>query len=456
MSVARAPDAQEKPLRIIELRVENVKRVVAVTVRPDGSLILVGGDNAAGKSSTLDAIMYALAGQDTHPKEVIRRGADKALVRVNLGDLIVTRTWTEKGSYLKVTSADGAVYPSPQSMLDALYSRSGMDPLAFMRKRPAEQAEELRALVGLDTSDLDEERARVYAARTDVNRDGKNLRAQVDALPPIAEDVPGEEQSSAPILDELEQAEATNRQNNTRRQEARAVRDLAANAVALASTAETAVRNAKEDLARAQARLDAAEQEAKKRNATAAQVSEKARKIEDEAAALQDVDLEPIRQRLCDLEGVNLRVRQNVTRRRMEQALQDKRDESAGLTSKIEALDRDKAALIAAAKMPVEKLGLSDEGVVTFDGIALSEASSAEQLRVSMAMALAASPRLPVVLIRDGSLLDTKGRALVAQMAEAAGAQVFMEVVQKGEDCAVVIEDGAVKGAVKTAETEAA
>ena len=64
-----------------------------------------------------------------------------------------------------------------------------------------------------------------------------------------------------------------------------------------------------------------------------------------------------------------------------------------------------------------------------------------------MAMALASRPQLPLVLIRDGSLLDDDSRAIIEQMAEAAGAQVFLELVSMtGEGASVVIEDGTASG----------
>ena len=52
------------------------------------------------------------------------------------------------------------------------------------------------------------------------------------------------------------------------------------------------------------------------------------------------------------------------------------------------------------------------------------------------------NPKLPVVLIRDGSLLDEASLAAVGQQAAEAGAQVWVERVGRGDECAVVIEDG--------------
>ena len=75
----------------------------------------------------------------------------------------------------------------------------------------------------------------------------------------------------------------------------------------------------------------------------------------------------------------------------------------------------------------------------------MEQASSAEQTRVAVAIGLALNPELPVVLIRDGSLLDDDSLAEVAKQAAAAGAQVWLERVGKGVECSVIIEDGEVE-----------
>jgi hypothetical protein len=85
--------------------------------------------------------------------------------------------------------------------------------------------------------------------------------------------------------------------------------------------------------------------------------------------------------------------------------------------------------------------GFGEDGI-TFNGLPFEQASSAEQLRVAVAMGLALNPTLRVLLIRDGSLLDAENLGMVAEMAAEADAQVWIERVGEGDECAVVIEDG--------------
>jgi hypothetical protein len=55
------------------------------------------------------------------------------------------------------------------------------------------------------------------------------------------------------------------------------------------------------------------------------------------------------------------------------------------------------------------------------------------------------NPKLKIILIRDGSLLDDDSLQMVAEMASEACGQVWLERVGKGAECQVIIEDGAVE-----------
>ena len=67
-----------------------------------------------------------------------------------------------------------------------------------------------------------------------------------------------------------------------------------------------------------------------------------------------------------------------------------------------------------------------------------------EQIRVSLAMAMSLNPKLRVIRILDGSLLDADNLALITEAAVAAYYQVWIERVSDPSETAVVIEDGEV------------
>ena len=131
-------------MKIISLTAENIKKLVAVKIVPDSHVVEITGRNASGKSSVLDSIWWALAGAKSHQSRPIRRGQTKALIRLDLGDIIVTRKFREnkKGrvtTSLIVETTEGARFPSPQAMLDKLMETLAFDPLEFSRMDASRQ-----------------------------------------------------------------------------------------------------------------------------------------------------------------------------------------------------------------------------------------------------------------------------------------------------------------------------
>ncbi len=429
-------------MKITQLRVENFKRIGIVEIEPSGPTVVVAGRNAQGKSSALDAIACALGGTRLAPQRPIRDGADTATVTVTTDDgMTVTRTWTASGSTLKVENAEGMGVRSPQAWLDKRIGALSFDPLGFLRDKPADQVARLRELAGVDTRAIDAEHAAAFEARTAVNRDGKALAARVEAMPyhDGAESI-----STAAVLAEIEAANV----------KAQQVRDVSAEAARLRTDAgrheyraEMSARQMADIAAQIEALNKRAAQASDERSnalAAAADLRARAAKLGSDAELIEVPDVAPLRAKLATAEAQNQKVRENADRARLTAELDALRQKSGELSAKLGELTARKASMLAEAKMPIDGIGFGGDGV-THQGVPLSQASSAEQLRVSTAMGLAANPHLRVILIREGSLLDEDGLRAVSEMAETADAQVWVEVVGSGPVGAVVIEDGAVK-----------
>jgi len=84
------------------------------------------------------------------------------------------------------------------------------------------------------------------------------------------------------------------------------------------------------------------------------------------------------------------------------------------------------------------------DGVVMFDGVPFDQASTAQQLRASVALAMAANPKLKVIRVKQGSFLDDDGMKLLSDMAEELDYQIWIERVDSTGKVGIVIEDGAV------------
>lgn len=395
-------------MKIISLTAENVKRLRAVEITPDGNVVTITGRNAQGKTSVLDAIWLALGGgaasrETTRP---IRDGEDKASVTLDLGDLVVVRTWTGDKTALTVKSADGAKYSSPQSVLDALVGRLSFDPLEFTRLSARDQVSALLDLVNLDV-DLDalaRQRQAAYDDRTEIGRQGKAL-GEIDKPVPA----PDEEVSASDLIAQIRDAQS-----------------LAASQAAerdAVTAAKSQVNTLRTDLAKWEAVL-----------------SEREAKVKGHQPA---PDVAALEADLLTVEETNRAVRHNAEIARAVARKTDLLAQYAALGDTIAALDKTKADALAAATFPVPGLGF-DEAGVTYNGVPFSQASSAEQIRVSLAMAMSLNPKLRVIRILDGSLLDAENLALISEMAAEQDYQVWIERVGDTSSVGVVIEDGAV------------
>lgn len=406
-----------KSLKIVDLKVQNIKRVRAVHITPNGdSTVILGGKNGAGKSSVLDAIAMALGGARAIPSDPVRHGAKQGSIVANLGDLVVERVIAANGSTtLTVRDAEGNRQRTPQKILDDLCSRIAFDPLAFLEMDPAKQNETLRQLLGLDFSALDAERERCYSKRTDTSRDAKAARSTAEALvvPPETPDHP------VVVTELLAALRAANEQTDKVRTHGRAV-----------ATLQTEIAGLDRDLQRIEALL--------------MQKRMQLKGLERESPTPAP-DTDAIAKQIGSAEATNRHVHLRGQRDALELKAGALEREAAKLTARIDEIDAEKARTIAACKFPVPGLALGEQGPM-LDGVPLEQASAAQKLRVSVALGLAMNPRLKVLLVRDASLLDENSLALVAQMAADADAQVWLERVGSGDPTAVVIADGQVSG----------
>jgi len=425
-------------MKIVSLTAENVKKLKAVEIKPDGSLVQITGANGSGKSSVLDAIYMALAGTKAIPSAPVRKGEAKARIKLDLGDVVVTRRFTAAGgTSLTVEAADGARYGSPQKMLDELLGSLTFDPLEFSRMEPKRQLETLRGLVQIDVNidQLDEDNKRDYDARTDINRRIKQLRAQAEAIT-VDPDAPAEPVDVSELTAEMQRAGEHNADIERRR----------ANREQATANIDARVKQAIDKRDRAeQLRRDADELEAEAEQLDAANRDLQS-KLNAAGELPAPIDVAAISARINTAAATNRAVQDRELRADIERQAAAAEANVVALNEKMEQRTRQRAEAIAGATMPVPGLSFGD-GEVIYQDLPFAQACSAEQLRVSVAIAMAANPKLRVLRIKDGSLLDENGLQLIAEMAAERDYQVWIERVDTSGKVGIVMEDGEVVGA---------
>lgn len=438
-------------MKITAARVSNFKRVRDVTIKPDADrvLILIGGKNAQGKSSVLDALTVALGGKRAAPADPVRHGAEQAVIDVELDDgaLTIHRIIDADGDSKLEVREKGSVIRSPQARLDRLVGARFLDPIAFLQLSASEQRAQLLAMFDKDgaIAKLEERRERIYAKRTEVGRDLKKAQGELARLPPEVEvgepiDVAALSAERAALADKQRAGDGL----GLAYREAQGKVDQAEGALA---SAEARIAELEKQLAAAMANRDECAAVLEQRRAEAAEVEAKL-----EAARQEWVELAPRREQLdADLQRASehnravFEAEANNKRRAAAAAtvkqLEEQVQQQTELLAKIE---QQKIKLLSEIGLPVEGLGISKDGITLHD-VPFSQASAAERLRVALALAMAASPNLDDIWIRDGALLDEDSLQTLAEQAAAAGKRLWLERVGDRDPGAIVIQDGTVR-----------
>jgi len=403
-----AGDVENRHYKIINLKAQNFLRLKAVDITPCSRVIEIGGRNGAGKSSVLKAIWSVFSNREISKgiPSPIRSGEESGSVSVDLGDMTITRSWTGTDTYLRVENKAGAVYKSPQALLDKLKSSLSFDPVAFIRMDKKEQRATLLKVLGVDLDSLDREREGYFNARTEANREVKNLTAQIQPYQMLPVDLPKEQISPTGLINRIREAEENNRK--------------------IASFRQTVL--IKEEKIR---ELETTLQETKN------QYEELLIQLE----TLQEVETNEMETQLQNIEKLNEQIRKGQALNEILPRLHEASKKSDTLTEKIEEIDQVKKETLKAAAFPMPDISISPDGI-SYRDIPLSQCSAAEQIRVSVAMGAALNPGLRVLLIQDGSLLDSTSRGIIEQIAEEQDLQVWIEVVDEIGGSGIIIEDG--------------
>ena len=458
--------------RIISFVAENVKRLTAVTINPQGNVVEINGKNGSGKSSVLDAIWWALAGAKSHQSMPIHKDADTALIQLDLGKYLVQRKFrrnrndtTKITTSIIVESKDGARFTSPQALLNDLLGQMAFDPMAFLNEPPKKQYEILKEFVTeVDIEEIEGIIRGHEARRRDLNRDAKNARAaaksiKFDAGTPESEidvkDVATKLSEAVELSGKttLEKSDLSHRKASLdKRRES--LKKFKSNIGSLDEKIEFISEIRRKKIATINAEYEKSVEEARKQHhadkvsavSKQADIDRVQKTIDDDESKLEDSEviqkrISDYRQKLSESQKTNENVR--LRKRQLKLTLDSEKAETkaAKFTEDIETLRESIKAAVAAADMPVDGLSIK-EGQVFFDGIPFEQASTAKKITVSCAIAMRKSKDLRVAIIKNGNDLDDDSFKKVCELADKYECQVWMERIQPGGAYSVLIEDG--------------
>lgn len=406
-----------EPVKINELLIENVKRVKAVQFEPSADgLTIIGGRNGQGKTSVLDAIAWALGGNNYKPSVPERDGA---LVPPNLhielsNGLIVERKG--KNSTLKVTDPNGN--KSGQQLLNEFVSTLALDLPKFINGSDKDKADSLLKILGIGDvlAQLDVKENQLYAQRTEVGRIADRKKKAADEMP-MYPNVPKAPVSATELIKEQQEILARNGENERKRQDAARYEQILANAQIAFDEAKAALQKAEQDCLTAR---------------------KSAEDLHDESTA-------ELEKNLAEIEALNIKIRANSTKEAAEVEANNLQQEYDGLTEQIESIREERNKLLDSAELPLPGLSVKD-GKLIYNNMPWDGMSGSDQLKVATAIVRKLNPQCGFVLMDKLEQMDLETLQEFGAWLKQEGLQVIATRVSTGDECSIIIEDGMVKG----------
>lgn len=411
-------------MKIIQLHSENIKRIKAVDITPDDNVIVLSGKNGEGKTSVLDSIWLALqyrAASKNNPSP-LRAGTESGLITIDLGDYIVTRKFTATDSSLEIRTPDGSKITSPQKLLDGMIGDLSFDPWEFARKSESDQRQMISDVLyaitdgKIDLANFEQRYKSVFEKRSEENREKKRLSTILTTMRPPTQEDPCSIISAEEITKSISEA--------------------------------LLLKNNVESLINERHKINSLIQELE------AKIISLKKDIESINAKLYDMppvpDIDILKSKLRNIEEHNQRARDVINYNKTKNALDQIESSITALNEQMELIEIEKSEALENSPLPVKNLRITADGVMvmneTGNMIPFCQASAAQRLRISLAIAMSANPKLRVIRIADGSLLDDTSMDIIRNMATDNDYQCWIEYASRNENdrMGVYIQDGRV------------
>lgn len=416
-----------KPMRVLELQVENYVGVKAVLIKPEKDVVRIEGKNRQGKSSVINAIWTAVGGKTEEPVKAIRRGLKDARIFVDLGEINVTRKFTGKGSYLEVKNSDGLSFSKPQEVLDRLFSKVSMDPQEFISMKNKDRLDFLLELTGKreEIEKIEDNRKTVFENRTGVNREIKILKGKLEGVPDHG-DI--KEKSVSALLNQL---------NEERRND-----KIFADMEDEINQEDQNIHDNAEHIVRIKDEIKALQEQIKQ---TGAEIADSRQHRDDMAKKFkyrEESKADDIQAELETAEYHNAKFREMEKNKGLRKELSDKEKESAVFSDKLVKHETNLKSILQNSSKFKDLSIVNDiiyVGETPFDDL-----SDSEKIRVSMQIGISQNPTLRVLRISHGGELDSDTMKIIESFAAKNNCQIWVQKVCDEPQEGIFIKDGEV------------
>ncbi|MDO4318295.1 MAG: AAA family ATPase [Lachnospiraceae bacterium] len=412
---------------INKLELENVKRIKTFKMQPSAKgLTVIGGNNAQGKTSVLDAIAWALGGERYRPSDPQRTGSTiPPMLKIVLSNgLIVER----KGKNSSLTVTDPTGQKAGQRILDEFVEALALDLPKFMHASSKEKANTLLQIIGVgaELAELECQEKEQYNERLTIGRiaDQKAKYAKEQQYFP---EVPNELVSPSELLKQQQEILIRNGENQRQRNRLHEI-----------------TRNKEQALERLQqldAQIEALSAQKRGQAETYKQLVREEETAMKSVAQLQDESTAELEASIAHIEEINRKVRINMDKDKAEEDAREYARQYDELTVMLAETRKAKAALLSEAGLPLPGLSILD-GELIYNGQRWDNMSGAEQLIVSTAIVRKLKPECGFVLLDKLEQMDLETLRSFGDWLEQEGLQAIATRVSTGDECSIIIEDG--------------
>lgn len=430
----------------------------------DGNVYLITGDNELGKSTLLKAIGALLTGQRD---EVLRNGASKGFAKMVVGDdgeeYEVQLSFTEANprGTLTIKQKSTGMQTNNVSMLQRLFGYQDFDAVEFSRW--SESAEGRRKQIAVVKSllapevrqrieDIDTEVNGLKTERTGINRDVKTFAALLEAaqnkLPADAgrykdeinlSELLEKQQINAQLIEKSKTVKSLLEQRTAQLEELPNKMTFAQN------VRDTELDMAEKEFAAAKQRYEDRKRSAiEKCDATLKELESSKADLELRKGNAEKwlKDYEASREQLEDTAKMLADAKEHNERHKIVAEYADKKRQFEDVKAKAEQMDgkiaelcKERAELIAGAKLPIEGLTFTDDGL-ELHGVPFvpGKVSDSQAMEIAAKLVIACNPNVKVFRIARGESLGAKRLQAIAELARKNGYQGFIEQVQRGQN----------------------
>ena len=429
--------------RILRLTLRNIKSIEVARINPKDNTIVLAGKNGNGKSTFLRGIEWGLAGEKGIPRDAVKKGEKNAEIEIDFGEFKLVRRFRGEKTTLSVVGKNGNKISSPQTFLNSITSSIAFNPMLFLKSKKSEQVKMLQNALRLDFEAYNREIEELKGGRLEIGRELNMSKGQLREYDDIKDDEETKVIDVEAIYKRIGEIESSKQDFETRekaynfalrqRDDIHKRKEKRGQAIVELQEKIYQIEKLIEEHQKERMALEAGEDEAERRLQQAAQNRVGFESYEEEKNLRNEL-------KMAALQGKeNERKKQ---KQRIKKKIKDLDDEYDKKTESIRKVEMQKAEDIRNAKFPVEGVEFSEEGV-ELNGIPIENASTAEQMKVSLAIAMAMKSQLKIILIEDGSLLDDDSMEEVKKFAKEKDVQVWIErVANEKDDNAIFIEDG--------------